>query len=673
MSELPMQRPGAAVSWLRLLRRRRLVGILVFTIVAGVAAAIVLLSRPIWRVSSSLRLGAASPLGGVALGNNSPTGLFSLFQQITGDPFANEQELLASRTVVEGVVLDNALNVRLVAPPGWYRDSLVERIAAGRDTRAATYAVAWRADGRVSVRRTRPAAGVAAVFAAGKPAAFGDIVVWFRPWRVGMPREVELQTRPFGEAVRRTSSQIHAERTRRDANLVRIRYDDPDPGLALAVVAAAIQRYSALRASLARRESGETVDSLGVVVQQTLAELTAAETGLERFEREHRLVSPDAQSRAFIEQHSDVATELAKTRLELDGVDDVLRRLGAASGADAGWPGLAAHPTFLANETLGSMLTSLVALQQQRIELASRRTENSRTLHTLDQQIVYLDGSLRALVRDYRAAIAQRLASLEARSQQFDTLLASAPAAIIELGRRERRVRQLSEVYLFADQRRRQEALRNAVGFAAVQVVDPPEVQFQPVWPRPKLGLGVGLLCALGAALLGMVVTERADRSIRLGSELARLIGAPLLAAVETKAGRIRSGGGVGGTILRRVAECGEVHTVLVTPVGTDPGAARIVAEWLRELNAPAVPAARSALPAPLPLPPASIPVRYAGTTEIAAQTDEDAVVLLVARQGATRAAEAVRAGRMLRCYGARPCGVVMLCGDARQLEDAWA
>ncbi|HET9984424.1 MAG TPA: GNVR domain-containing protein [Longimicrobiales bacterium] len=675
--------PGVVETWTRVVRRRWAAGLVVFVLVTGLAAALVFLSRPIWRAEAALRLGAPPALGGMPLGGgntSSPLGLFSLFQTMTGDPFANELELLQSRTVVEGVVQENALNVALVAPRGWYRDSLFARLAASRETGKATYEATWLPSGAVRVRRLSPSERVVGDFAPGRDAAFGGIVVAFKEWRAGAPRVVKLKTYPFGDAVRRQGPRIRAERKRREANLVRIAYDDPDPALAQAVVASASTRYLALRTALQRRESGETVDSLRTVVEHTKAELARAETGLEGFQRASRLVDPQAQSEAFVKRQAEIATGLGKARAELAAVDEVIRRVEGVPDPAAAWAGLVAHPTFLENETLGGLLENLTHLEQQRIELAGRRTEADRQLQALDKQIAYLDGSLRSLVREYRAGIAEQVAQLEAQWREMDSALARAPAAAIELGRRQRDLRLLSEVYLFTDQRLRQEALKTAVSFSTVQMVDAPEVLFKPVWPRKKLGLAVGLMLAVAFGALAMALGERADRSVRSAGELRRLVDAPVLAALAPGAdGRLALSAAERRALLQRAAAAG--RGLVLAPLGEAAVAAEGVAHALVEAPAPEPVPARMAdgaagLPAVSPRLPVEVAPavhRFAAAAELAEAGDAGAAVVLVARQGVTRREEAARAAALLREAGAVVAGAVLVCPSARALGDAWS
>src|SRR5690606_23691132 len=73
-----VERGGSFVgSWLGLVRRRWRVGLLVFVLVAGGAAAVTLLSRPIYRAEARLRLGEPPPMGGVSPATG---GLFALMR-----------------------------------------------------------------------------------------------------------------------------------------------------------------------------------------------------------------------------------------------------------------------------------------------------------------------------------------------------------------------------------------------------------------------------------------------------------------------------------------------------------------------------------------------------------------------------------------------------------------
>lgn len=653
-------------SWLGLLRRRWPPGLLVFTCVAALAAAVVFLSHPIYRAEARLRLGEPPPMSGV-----SPAGGIFALMRLGGDPFANDLELLASRTLAEGVVVDGALAAVLDAPRGWHRDSLLLSLSATREADKALFEVEWRGDGKILVRQVAPREAVVATALPGERLRFGGLAAAFHPWREGMPRRIRIRTLPFGEAVRQTRSRIVAERARREANVVDLSYDHPDPALARAVVAAAIDRFVELRAAVQRRESGETVDSLESVANHTRRELEIVEAALEELQRSARLVAPDAQSEAFIERYAESSAELELARAERAGIAERLRRVDGPTGSGEVWTGLAAFPRFLENHSVGELLRRRTQLQAQRVELGSRRSEESRALHAIDDQIEALDASLRSLAGAYHEALDERVRVLEAEVAGMDREFSGLPEKVIELGRHQRQVRLLSEILVVTEQRLRQEQLRQALTFSNVQVIDPPALRYKPVWPRKKLGLAVGLLLASGFGLLAVVVAERADRTIRRAAEVRGTIGLPVLAAgVGRRPGELSFTPAEARAVLG-YADADERGFARLTlaPVGEEASAHEI-ARALRESVAGEAAERPGAAPGTAPV--TLVAPRVDGFAAARAAAAEGAPVVLAVEHGRTPRWELRRAARLLDEAGGRVIGVIVLCDRARDAAAVW-
>lgn len=502
---------GALEHWVRVLAARWRTGLAVFLAVFGPAVGVVFLTRPIYRAEARLRIGEPPPMSGVS----PAAGILSFFRT-GGDPFANDLELLDSRTVAEGVVEDAALNVVVQAPRGWHRDSLFSRLDAARSTTKARYQVRDTLEGTFTIRMTSPEDSLIGTVRPGDLITFGGLTLAMLGPGTGTddgtrhaPRAFTLRTLPFGEAVRQTRARLSTERTRRDANVLDISYDHQDPGLATQVVGAMVSRFLALRATVQRRESGQTVDSLQDVAAQTLAELTRAESALRDWQERTRLIAPDDQSKAVVERFSDVSAQIARVTTELDALDALLARVEGDTGAVRPWADLVSVPRFVQNGTIGALVAQLTALERDRLGLASRRTPENRDLRVLDQQVRQLQGSLESVVRGYRDAMVNERSGLETQRRELDSLLSGTPRMTLELARRQRDVRLLSDVYLLTEGRLRQEELREALTFSNVQVIDPPALRYKPVWPRKTLGLGVGFLLAGLFAVLAMAAHER--------------------------------------------------------------------------------------------------------------------------------------------------------------------
>ena len=636
-------RPGVVSSALEVLRRRIRWGTGVGTVVLAAAAAAVFVPRPTYRADARLRLGDPPPTAGI-----SPTGGLLSFLRTGGDPFANDLELLGSRTLAQGVVRSQALSVKLQAPRGWYRDSVLVSLTLQDTTAKALYEANWVAPARVHVRQLSPEERPEGDFATGEVALFGGMRAVFAPQRPGGPSTVRLKTVPFGDAVRSATSNIEVTRTRRDANVLELSYVHDDPGVALGVVQDAVRDFLSLRTALFQRESGETVDSLRAVSLGTQRELRAAEDALESFQRATGLVALEPQSAALVERYEDLRTALEEARAEAEAMDAQLRRVADVSDPVESWSVLVAHPRFLENANVGDFLTRLTELQELRNETSTRLRPSSMELTTLDGQIRQLDQALRALVAEYRTALSQSIEELENRVSEMETLIGTLPAQLVEFGRRQREVRLFSEVVVLTEQRLRQEELRQALAFSNVQVIDEPGLRFRPVWPRKKLGLAVGMLLALGAGTLAMAMVERADTSLRSASRIRILTGAPVLAAPLSRGGRahysaneeagVRAVLGDGALVACRGLTGTETTSVDPRVTGDTPVG----------------------------------PIMVRGYADAAAAATQGVRAVLAVRVGRTSEADLWATCTLLRDAGVTVAGTLAVCGSDREAAELW-
>lgn len=642
--------------WVQLVRRRWVAGALIFAVPAALGVAILSISKPVYRADARVRLGEPPPMGGV-----SPNSGVLGFLRMGGDPFSNDLELLASRTLAEGVVEDVGLNSRLTAPAGWYRDSFFVSVQVDRTTRKRKYQLEWT-EGGVQVSTD---SGRIAVLTPGAPGTFGGITAVARPWRAPMPRTITLSTIPFGEAVRTTQSKLKFERARRDANVVLINYQSPDPAIAHAAVDRALQHFIDLRTTLLRRESSITVDSVRGVAERTRVELGAAERALESVQRTTGLISPQAQGELAVTQFADVSARLELARLELRTLT-AARERADPDGAAAAWTSLLAYPRFLNNAAMKEIVGALNDMENQRRDLSRRRTADNLDLQIVLDRIKYMDESLRTLAADYSKALVGEVASLEAQEQQMRRDFTGMPAQIMELVRRQRDARVLGEIVVLAEQRLRQEELRQAMTFANVQVIDPPALRYRPVWPRKKLGMLVTLMLASGTALLGMVVVDRADGAVRSARALREVISAPVLAAVvlDRKPPHVMDADAVRALLRHGVAETSGVVTLAVADCA-DGSHARVCADSITN---------GVSLSGDAMMPAAVVEVlpsirNYAAASAAAAAR---LPLILVVEAGATDMVAAARAAELLREAGAEIAGAVVLCRDQRAAKALW-
>ena len=647
--------------WINLVRRRWLAGVAVFAIVFGYAAWTILKAQPIYRAETRLRIAEPPPSTGVGTAGSSVLGLM----RAGGDPFSNDLELLRSRTVAEAIVRDAALTVGYKAPTGWYRDSLFSMLRTSDQTSRASYEVSWIDPTHVEIKRLGEPEAVLGRYAVGTPVQLSGTEVAFRQRKARGPEQILVSTMPFAEVTRLTRDRLKINRVRRDANVVEINYSAADPSLTYAVVQSAVARFSELRTRIQERESGQNVDSRRAVGRQTLAELTRAEADLEQLQRDNLMVDPGAQSEAFIERYSNLTTELERTRAQLQAIRSVLQRAQTAQTAAERWTTLLAYPPLLENPTIGDLLTRLTGLEGQRAALAPRRTENNRELAVIIDQIEYIDRSLSALAADIQTSLSEQVQRLEAQVTNMDAALARVPLRTIELARRQRSARILSEVLVLTEQRLRQEELRQALSFSNVQVIDPPALRDKPVWPRKKLGLAVGWLIAGFCAILAIALSERADRRIRTAADISRLTGAPVLAVGVKAKDAIRLNAQELRAVLHHASANGRGPSrIMLAPIG-------------KAATAGVADALRASYPVPAGVGAEGPDILQANTlsdfASASAASGVDVPIALVIEAGHTTEPEIARAVALVRQAGGRIGGTIVLCASSRTARDVWA
>jgi uncharacterized protein involved in exopolysaccharide biosynthesis len=655
--------------WISVLRRRWITGAAVFGVVFLTAIAVVFTARPVYRADAKLRIGEPPPSPGVSAGGASVFG----FMRIGGDPFSNDLELLGSRTVAEAIVRDAVLTANVTAPRGWHRDSLFASLSTRDSTITASFEARWISANQIEVEQRSPKKTLVGRFQAGAPASFGGLDVVFRARKPNGPERIRISTLPFGEAVRRTSSRVATRRTRREANVVQIVIQDPDPAIARGVTRAAVARFIELRTRIQKRESGQNIDSLRAVARQTLAELTRAEAELESMQQRTRMVDPDIQSEAFVTRYTELGATLEETRSNLRAIESVLARADSVSTPGERWSKLLSYPAFRENEAIGQMLVQINALEQQRRQLAARRTEQNIEYSLVLDQIAYMDRSLAALAADVRTTLVDEIREQETLAARMDAALAAIPRQTIDLARRQRSARVLSEVLVLTEQRLRQEELRQALSFANVQVIDAPALRYKPVWPRKKLGLAFGWMVASFCALLALVVSERADRRLRRAADVARITDAPVLGvAVRSTAGLHFTAEELGAVVQHASANGRGPLRIVVAPVDKNHGAD--VVHALREAM-PGSTSRKFANPQESEGDGAEI-LQVSSLVDFASASAAARLqipIALVVEAGRTTSDDLARATGWVRQAGGRIGGTIVLCDSERRAGEVWA
>jgi uncharacterized protein involved in exopolysaccharide biosynthesis len=392
------------------LRRNR--WLILATTGAAIAATlvIVLLATPQYESEATLRFVTQEPQS--ALLSRIPEDLAEMAgPNLQGDDIDTEIGVLRSRRIAEEVVDSFALHVSLLSP-GVARDSVLRVVRAPREVVAGEFIFDRQADGSYTVksRRTRRPVRLPDRVRIGEPFELGSVQLALAP--LGRhPDRVRVMIQPFYEAVEGFRDDLRIQKQEGRSRLVEVSYRDPDPDRAAAVVNAVIDNFVAYRTSADHSDLRHRVEALRSQVADYRVELAESEQQLRAFRETHRIVEPEEEAVQAVRMLAEVRSEREQVVIERESLARLLAELerGGPEGNAARYRQLLAYPSFITNEGVQSILTSLNALEDRRSELLLLRTPENEEVVRLTQRIEVLERQLHRIATDY-------LRSLDSRS-----------------------------------------------------------------------------------------------------------------------------------------------------------------------------------------------------------------------------------------------------------------
>ena len=486
-------------------------------------------------------------------------------------------KLLESRRIVEPLVEELGLQVRLEDTGGTPQERL-PGLSVARDAPYGAYRLTRQGD-EVRLARTAPEPATAVGrFAPGQRVELPGLSFLAPAELPG--DELAFQVLPFEVAVGVIRERVRPSLAADDASLIILTCMSPAPREAQAICERVSASYVALRNELQRGEAVHASEFLQEQSETVRAQLTDAEEELRRYRETHRAVDPAQQAGHDMAAAAQVRAQrdqLEATRVALAGMIATVES-GRSDSED--YRKLAAFPTFIGNPMVGNILGNLVQYENQLHELQQRRTEQNPDVIALQERIGALEGQLGSMARNYEAALASQIRSLDRTIGGSQGRLASVPETEMELARLTRKRDLLSDLYTTLQQRLREAEIAKAVELADVTVIDRASLPTAPSWPDQRMALALavvaGLLLGLGAAL----VQEFADTRLRRRYDVERDTGLPVLTVVPS----VRSGFLVGrDTRLLGAPENGAPARALLDyyPAGGD-----LIVEAFRSLGA---------------------------------------------------------------------------------------
>lgn len=337
-----------------------------------------------------------------------------------------------------------------------------------------------------------------------------------------LPETFRLRLYDRADALLRTSRNLAVAKV--GGEVVRVGYRARDSITAAAVPNAVLVDYLARRKTDDRGANARRADFLLVQIDSTALLQAAAEQRLRSFQERSGLIDPQVVGKLELETVTDLQKSLGALQVEEVALDQLLTQV--ASGRMTARQ-LVAFPSFLKSPGINDVLRQLSELETARTKLLERRLESDDEVVALSRSIANLEGQLLPLGRSYASALHQQRASLSTQIAAVTSKLVAFPGAAQEAARATREVLRLTQLSLALQTQLVQARLAAISEGGDVRPLDratpPKEPAFPEPWLTAGLGLGVGLMMGLVAA----IVSGSHGRYLEDPGSIERALGVP--------------------------------------------------------------------------------------------------------------------------------------------------
>jgi len=502
-----------------LLRRRIGLAAGVAALTVFVVALFVLLERPLYRSTATVRL--AYPRRALTVGVED----LPAAKEQGSDPLLSLIELLRGRAIVGAVV--DSLGLRLHPLDSWFWASSRAVRAALRDIRVSPRAQAdtlrLRFEADQVIARGRQGEAQAPY---GRPLVVGAVqfTIPFHPGVAAGALVVRTREEVIDDVLK-----LLAVVRRKSTDIVDVTYSDPNPFLAQRVANLLVRVFQARDAGSAQEQARSRAEFLAAQLVANDSAMTVAQAQLSAFRRQRllgssgdrlaaeqgRLTALDARRGELEAERSVYESFLAKVNTANDSLRvEALRDLSYT-------PELAADPVV-------SRMSQQVLVYQTRLDSL---TTGPLPAAPTNPDVLGLKALIRSTQEQLARAVRAHLTSIAAQSQALAALRSRTGASFQQLPATEAaamRLERLVENLRSTGDRIRQEhenaRMAEAISAGDAQVIDWAPLPYRPagIPPYAKLGLGLllGLLLGCGAAALA----ESGNSSIMRPEELERAL-----------------------------------------------------------------------------------------------------------------------------------------------------
>ncbi len=443
----------------------------------------------------------------------------------SGGRLQNEIELLRSRRVVGEAVRELGLHV---STPGHNRSDLLGALIVEQDAEPSEWVFEHQGGGRYSIREADSGEAPRRTVTADSEVTLPGLSFRLAPV---LPDEFRVKVRDVSATVAWVRQLVSASRVGRESDLFELSCASETAERAFRLCESVGHAYLDLRSELQRTEATQTREFLEGQVRLLGERLRLAEDSLEQYSERSGVVALPERSSREVTRAVDLRAERDLLIAEKEALASFRARITAGDEAGS-FREMAYFPTFIDNEGVTNLISTLSELENRRAELALVRTEENADLASVNARIRDVENQLSRMVDSYEIALETQIASLNDALSSAAASLSTIPARQVELARRTRYASTLEETYRMLTMRLREAEIAEAVELPGVRVVDTASMPLAPSAPRPLVNLMLGSMLGLSLGITIAFLRDQTDRKIHGKKDVERETGLEVLTLI---------------------------------------------------------------------------------------------------------------------------------------------
>lgn len=445
----------------------------------------------------------------------------------TGSELATEMEVLRSRALAETVVDSLELQVSVLEPTSARRNQLFSVLSVAPVDSGRRFVLQRAGDGfRIEGAGSR-------VYVPGERIELGPASIILQARSLQLKRLV-IGVSSREVAVASLGARLAVSRPARDANVVVVRFQGPDPEIVRDVPNVLAQNFILRRNTVKTTESRSTIRFLRQQIDTLSRQLAESEESLRAFREGAQVVSLPEEASSQVKRLATVQAERSAIDAERSALSALLREVTAAAAVarvedPSPFRRLLAFPTLLRNPAISQLLASLNAVESERTSLLIRRTAKDPDVITLTVRVREMEEQIRSLATTYLQGLTNQVASIDAELGKFNILLQQVPAKEVAYARLTRRPKVLEGVYTMLQERLKEAEIVQAIEDPSVRVVDVALLPTRPIKPNKPLIVLMGGMLGLMTGVGGAFLRKSLDHNVRSRDDVMRITGVPVL------------------------------------------------------------------------------------------------------------------------------------------------